>query len=214
MESLRFTSIFFLFICYLSINACSNVHQQLITKDDETEVFTNKNKQVLIVYLSRTQNTKAVAQMIQQMMGGELVELALQNPYPQDYRAIVAQVQKENETGFLPVLKTKIENIHQYDTIFLGFPTWGMQLPPPMKSFLKQYDLKGKTIIPFNTNAGYGVGSGFESIKQLCIESKILTGFSVEGGKERDGVLFVMKGEKEVMVREQVKKWLGEIKML
>ncbi len=123
-------------------------------------------------------------------------------------------MQKENETGFLPVLKTKIENIHQYDTIFLGFPTWGMQLPPPMKSFLKQYDLKGKTVIPFNTNAGYGVGSGFDSIKQLCKESKILTGYSVEGGKERDGILFVMKGEKEVMVREQVKKWLGEIKML
>lgn len=211
MKSLRFTSIFFLFTCYFAINACSNVHQQLITKDDETEIFTNKNKQVLIVYLSRTQNTKAVAQMIQQMMGGELVELALQNPYPQDYRAIVAQVQKENETGFLPVLKTKIENIHQYDTIFLGFPTWGMQLPPPMKSFLKQYDLKGKTIIPFNTNAGYGVGSGFETVKSLCPNSQILEGFEVKGGIERDGVLFVMKGEKAEEVNNQIASWLSKI---
>ncbi len=50
------------------------------------------------------------------------------------------QVAKENETGFLPPLKTKIDNIKQYDVVFVGFPTWGMQLPPPMKSFLRQYN--------------------------------------------------------------------------
>lgn len=168
-------------------------------------------KNILIVYLSRTKNTKAVAKIIHQNVGGNLVELELQNPYPEDYKTIVAQVQRENGTDFLPPLKTKIDGIEKYDVVFIGFPTWGMKLPPPMKSFLKQYNLKDKTIIPFNTNAGYGIGSSFETVKELAPNSKILEGFSVEGGKERDGILFVMKGEKEREVRNEVKKWLQKI---
>src|SRR5690606_2235720 len=73
------------------------------------------------------------------------------NPYPEHYQTTVNQVAEENRTGYLPPLKTKIDNIGTYDYIFVGFPTWGMQLPPPMKSFLNEYDLSGKVIIPFNT---------------------------------------------------------------
>jgi flavodoxin len=169
---------------------------------------------ILIVYLSRTKNTKAVAEMIQEQVGGRLIELELVTPYPEDYRAIVAQVAKENETGFLPPLKTKITDLDQYEVVFIGFPTWGMQLPPPMKSFLHENDLSGKTVIPFNTNAGYGIGSSFETVKELCSECQILEGFSTKGGIERDGVLFVMEGKKEVEVRQEVKKWLMQIGLL
>jgi flavodoxin len=108
-------------------------------------------KNTLIVYLSRTNNTKVIAEIIHQKVGGTLVALELETPYPDDYRATVQQVVRENETGYLPPLKTKIDRIEQYDFLFLGFPTWGMQLPPPVKSFLHQYSLKGKTVIPFNT---------------------------------------------------------------
>lgn len=123
----------------------------------------------------------------------------------------MSQVANENETGFLPPLKTKIENIEKFDVVFLGFPTWGMQLPPPMKSFLKQYNLEGKIIVPFNTNAGYGIGSTFKTVKELCPKSKILEGFSTKGGIERDGVLFVMEGNKEKEVQVEVRKWLKKI---
>lgn len=173
-----------------------------------------KNKDVLIIYLSRTKNTKAVAKMIHKNVGGDLVALELQNPYPEDYKVIVDQVANENATNFLPTLKTKIENIEKYDVVFIGFPTWGMQLPPPMKSFLKQYDLSGKIIIPFNTNAGYGVGSSFQTVKELCPKSSVLEGFSTKGGIERDGILFVMEGEKEKQVQEEVQRWLITIKIL
>jgi len=57
--------------------------------------------------------------------------------------------------------------------VFVGFSAWGMKLPPPMKSFLKQYGLSGKTVIPFNTNAGYGVGDSFHTVKELCKNSKV-----------------------------------------
>jgi flavodoxin len=106
-------------------------------------------KKILIVYLSRTNNTKAIAEIIHQKVGGRMVALELETPYPADYHMTVQQVVRENETGYLPPLKTKIEHIEQYDIVFLGFPTWDMQLPPPVKSFLHQYYLKGKTLIPF-----------------------------------------------------------------
>jgi len=169
---------------------------------------------VLIVYLSRTNNTKAIAEIIQKNVGGRLVALVLETPYPENYKAIVDQVVQENESGFLPPLKTKIDSIEKYDYIFVGFPTWGMQLPPPMKSFLKQYDLRGKTIVPFNTNAGYGVGSSFETIKKLCPKSIILDGFSIKGGVERDGIYFVMEGEKEKQAQVEVKEWLRKLSLL
>ncbi|SIS28641.1 Flavodoxin [Chryseobacterium shigense] len=107
------------------------------------------------------------------------------SPYPKDYKATVDQVSEENRTGFLPSLKTKMNDLEKYDVVLIGFPTWGMKLPSPVKSFLSQYDLKGKTIVPFNTNAGYGAGSSFETIKALCPQSKILEGISVKEGIER-----------------------------
>lgn len=170
-----------------------------------------KNKKILIVYLSRTKNTKAVAQIIHKAVGGDLATIELVTPYPENYQTTVQQVVEENSTGFLPPLRTKIDSMAKYDVVFVGFPTWGMKIPPPVKSFLKQYDFSGKTVIPFNTNAGYGVGSGFETVKKLCPNSKLLEGFSTKGGIERDGVLFVMEGDKLKQVQSEVHTWLKKL---
>jgi len=171
------------------------------------------SSQVLIVYLSRTNNTKAIAEIIQRNVGGTLVALELETPYPENYQVTVQQVVKENETGYLPPLKTKIDSLEKYNVIFIGFPTWDMKMPPPMKSFLHEYKLSGKTIIPFNTNAGYGAGSGFQTVKELCPDSKVLEGFEIKGGVERDGVLFVIKDEKAKEAETKVKSWLQKIKV-
>jgi flavodoxin len=173
-----------------------------------------KDQKVLIVYLTRTKNTKAIAELIQSYMGGRLVELELVTPYPEDYKTMVDEVVKENEKEFFPALKTKIDSIEKYDIVFIGAPTWDMKLPPPMKSFLSLYDLAGKTVIPFNTHAGYGVGSCFTTIKKMAPKSTVLEGLSIEGGIEKEGVYFVMKGEKRVEADSAVKKWLEKIKVL
>lgn len=172
------------------------------------------NDKILIVYLSRTSNTKAVAEMIQKEVRGSLLSLELVKPYPENYKSIVDQVATENETGYLPPLKTKADNINNYETIFVGFPTWGMQLPPPIKSFLKSYDLTGKTIIPFNTNAGYGLGNSIETLKKLAYKSHLHDAFETKGGIERDGILFVMNGEKKSQVKSDLNKWLTRIKII
>ncbi len=150
---------------------------------------------ILIVYLSRTSNTKTIAEIIHRNTGGTMVSLELEKPYPENYRATVEQVVHENETGYLPPLKTRIDNIQKYDIVFVGFPTWGMKLPPPMKSFLKQYNLAGKTIVPFNTNDGYGIGSSFETVKELCPKSKMLEGFTNAGWRWSMPLLMQKKRE-------------------
>ncbi len=170
---------------------------------------TDKNK-VLIVYLSRTKNTKAVAKIIHEKVGGDLVEIEPKIPYSEDYQTNVDEVQDQNEKGILPELKDEID-ISKYDTIFVGFPTWGMQLPPPIKTFLNNNDWTGKTIVPFNTNAGYGLGSSKSQIENYCFEGKITEIFSVKGGHEREGILFVMEGKKAIEVKKNIQDWLQRI---
>jgi flavodoxin len=168
---------------------------------------------ILIVYLSRTNNTKTIAEIIHKKVGGTLVALQLEKPYPEDYRETVQQVVHENETGYLPPLKTKIDSIQNYDIVFVGFPTWGMKLPPPMKSFLHQYDLSGKTVIPFNTNDGYGIGSAFETVRELCPKSKLLEGFSITGGMDGNGQPNLSNEEKKNKAETEVTTWLNRIKV-
>jgi len=199
-----------LLISFLLILGCSSSQM----KDSNASVNSIlKSNKVLIVYLSRTNNTKTIAEIIHKNAGGTLVALELDKPYPENYRATVEQVVKENETGYLPPLKTKIDSIQNYDVVFVGFPTWGMKLPPPIKSFLKQYDLSGKTIVPFNTNDGYGIGSSFDTVKELCPKSKILDGFSIKGGTESDGQSRLSKIENVKDAETKVKNWLQEIKL-
>ncbi|MGA8044245.1 MAG: flavodoxin [Terracidiphilus sp.] len=199
--------IVFVVICLLSWAA---VAQQGPGKD----LRLPSEKTVLIVYLSRTNNTKAIAEIIHQKVGGRLVALELETPYPADYHMTVEQVVHENETDFLPPLKTKIDRIDQYDVLFLGFPTWAMQLPPPVKSFLHEYDLKGKTVIPFNTNGGYGPGNSFETVRKLCPRSAVLHGFAIRGGSERDGEYLAIQGARAEEARKEVESWLRNIGVL
>jgi len=198
---------------FLSVTSCSRAEESgtqkgtsLIEKADSLQ-----DKKVLIVYLSRTKNTKVLAEIIHRKVGDSLVGIELDKPYPAHYQTAVDQVAQENRTGFLPPLKTKIDSMDTYDLVFIGFPTWGMQLPPPIKSFLNDYNLAGKTVIPFNTNAGYGIGSTFETVRQLCPGSKVLEGYSTKGGVERDGILFVMEGNKEKSVENEIQHWLVKI---
>ncbi len=201
--------ILFAFFLFISAYSSSQMKESNIKADTTLDPT-----KVLIVYLSRTNNTKAIAEIIKKNVGGTLVALELEKPYPENYQATVQQVVKENETGYLPPLKTKIDSIEKYDVVFLGFPTWDMKMPPPMKSFLHRYNLSGKTVIPFNTNAGYGVGSGFQTVKELCPNSTILEGFSIKGGVERDGIYLVIKDDKAKEAETEVKKWLQKIKVV
>ncbi|HTE27242.1 NADPH-dependent FMN reductase family protein, partial [Flavitalea sp.] len=100
----------------LSFSACSSSE----LKDSKAEMHAAVDPdKILIVYLSRTSNTKAIAEIIHSNVGGTMVALELEKPYPENYQATVQQVVKENETGFLPPLKSKIDNIQKYELVFI-----------------------------------------------------------------------------------------------
>jgi flavodoxin len=183
------------------------------TQEQNAPPQSGDTNRVLIAYLTRTKNTLAVAEIIQQEVGGDMMEVKPAEPYPEDYDAIVAQVDEENESGYTPPLKSTVENMQAYDTVFFGFPTWDMQLPPPMKTFLGEHDLGRKTVVPFNTNGGYGVGSSFQTIADRCPNSDVLEGFSTKGGLERDGIYLAIKGERREEVHAEVTDWLQRIQV-
>ena len=114
---MRMTNLLLAFVVFLS--GCSSSESKRILTEVNNRFDTSK---VLIVYLSRTNNTKAVAEIIHSNTGGKLVSIELKNPYPADYQATVQQVVKENETGFFPPLKTTVDSIEQFDILFVGFP--------------------------------------------------------------------------------------------
>ena len=204
------------FICAIGLMGCPSAENsqtaQNMVPSPNPPVNTD-NPKALIVYLSRTKNTEVLANMVQEKVGGELVALELQTPYPENYQAIVRQVDQENQDGYLPPLKNQISDIGQYDVIFVGFPTWDMQLPPPIKSFLNHYqaDLNGKMIVPFNNNAGYGMGQSLAQFNQYCRGCQIMQSIELRGGIERDGILFVMEGERANQAKNEIAQWLQDL---
>lgn len=189
-----------------SLVACSQAN----TAVEGKPLANTDNSKPLIIYLSRTQNTQTLAQIVQQQTNGDLSEIITQTPYPSDYKQTVEQVRRENEQGYLPPLKPLAHNVADYQVIYLGFPTWGMQLPPPVKSWLASTDLQGKIVYPFNSNGGYGVGSAFDDVKRLCRSCIVKEGFSIKGGSERDGVFLAIKGEKTTEAMNKISVWINK----
>ncbi|WP_199505871.1 flavodoxin [Exiguobacterium sp. RIT594] len=126
----------------------------------------------------------------------------------------VEQNAQEQEVDTLPELKTTIPNFENYDRIFIGTPTWNMALPQSVVSFLNGYNFKGKTVIPFNTNGGYGPGSTFRQINAGTQGAKVLDGYTVKGGEETNGIILAIKGENKAKVSKEIDVWLEKIKQL
>jgi len=175
---------------------------------------TMKQPKTLIVYYSRTGNTKVVADMIQQQVGGDLAQIETKADRPTNYRAEVEQNAREQEQDTLPELKATVPNLKSYARIFIGSPTWNMALPQAVVAFMQANDFAGKTVIPFNTNGGYGIGSVFTQIKQGARGANVLKGFSIKGGEEINGVRLAIQGNRQVTVDKAVIKWLKDINQL
>jgi len=153
---------------------------------------------ILIIYYSWSGNTRKIAHIIQKEVGGDMVEIIPENPYPSSYNATVEQAKKEIKMDYKPPIKTKIEDIEKYDIIFVGTPNWWSTIAPPVVTFLTQHNLSGKTIIPFITHGGGGQGRVVSDIKRLCPESKVLEPLSIYEGGSTD-------------LREKILEWLKKL---
>lgn len=111
--------------------------------------------------------TEYMAKVIQKETGADLFRIQTVQEYPTEYRDVTNQASQEKESNFRPELATHIENIDEYDTIFVGYPNWWGDMPMALYSFFDEYDLSGKKIIPFNSHGGSGFSSSVQEITEL-----------------------------------------------
>ena len=110
---------------------------------------------------------RAIADMIQQNTGGDLFSIRTSVVYPTDGGELIDYAAQEQDENARPELTSHIENLDQYDTIFVGYPNWWADLPMAVYSFFDEYDFSGKTIIPFNVHNGSRFSRTIETIQEL-----------------------------------------------
>lgn len=134
---------------------------------------------ILIAYLTHSGNTRKIADYIHNAVGGTVFEIQPEAPYPNSYNAVVEQAKKEIKAGYMPSLKTNVDSLDSYDTIFIGSPNWWSTIAPPVATFLSLNNWSGKTVVPFCTHGGGGQARVLKDIAKLCHGAKVLDGFEV-----------------------------------
>lgn len=151
-----------------------------------TGVFLNAQaSKTLVVYFSWSGNTRAAAEYVREILNTDIFEIIPANRYPSDYSAMLSQYRREKERDTFPRLANNID-ISQYDTIILCYPNWGGDLPWVVKSFLSANNFSVKRIAPLCTHGGGGFARSINSIRELCPNSTILEGFSINGREARN----------------------------
>lgn len=132
-------------------------------------------------------NTQYVAQLIQENTGADIFRIEPKTPYPTDHSTLVDLAKKEQEKNARPELAAKVENLDQYDVIFLGYPNWWGDMPMILYTFLESHDLSGKTVIPFNTHGGSGLSNTISTIEKLQPNATVnKDGFTVSRNNVQD----------------------------
>lgn len=131
-------------------------------------------------------NTKVVANIIREITGGDTFQIDTVKSYPKDYAATTNVAKKELNENARPELSGHVENMESYNVIFLGYPNWWGTMPMPVFTFLEEYDLSGKTIVPFCTHEGSGIGRSENDITKLCPEAILLKGLAIHGSRVND----------------------------
>lgn len=134
----------------------------------------SSNKNILVLYFSLTEHTEKVAKTIYNKVGGDIIKLEPNKTYPTDYSEATKIAKAEQNENARPELKTKIDNIDKYDVIFLGYPIWWGDMPMFFYTFLDEYDLSGKTIIPFCTSGATGIADTPDKIQKEEPNAKVI----------------------------------------
>ena len=155
----------------------------------------------LVVYFSWSGNTEFVANEIAQETGADVFRVvpADASRYNADYDTVVDIAKKEIADNVRPEFSGSVDNLDQYDTIYLGYPCWWGDMPMVMYSFLDKYDLSGKRLAPFTTNEGSGFGNSLENIAKAEPNAKMIDGLQLRGKQARNSV-------------SQIKAWVDSVK--
>lgn len=127
-------------------------------------------------------NTEAVARMIQKLTGGDTFHIDPVQNYPADYTETTEVAKKELRQNARPALTARVERMDTYDIVLLGYPNWWSTMPMAVCTFLEACDFAGKTILPFCTHEGSGMGHSEGDIRKLCPGAQVLKGLPILGG--------------------------------
>ena len=178
------------------ITACGNKEKNE-GEPEATKILENKTakeeNKILIVYFSKTGenynvgtvnvgNTAMVASYIKEYLECDSFEIVPVKKYPDKYSEATDLAKQEQKDNARPEIKNKLENLDEYDTIFIGYPIWWGDLPMIVYTFIEEYDLSGKTIIPFNTHEGSDDAGTYNTLKNRLKDSNVNTkGLSLKG---------------------------------
>ena len=126
-------------------------------------------------------NAQLLAEMAQEVTGGDLFFIETVEKYPAEYRGTTDQAKTEQNDDARPELLSHVENMDAYDTIVLIYPNWWGTLPQSVFTFLEEYDFSGKTILPLCTHEGSRLGRSESDIASICPDARLLDGLSVKG---------------------------------
>ncbi len=144
-------------------------------------------------------NTQYVAYIIQENTGADIFRIEPVTPYPMDHAELEEIVTEEKRNNAMPEIASEIEHLEQYDTIFLGYPNWYSDMPRIIYSFLEQYDLSGKTIIPFVTSGGSGFSNTIQTITEQEPDATVVTdGLSISRTEVQDA-------------KQEIIQWVNEL---
>lgn len=155
----------------------------------------------LIVYYSYTGNTKKIANAIKNNLNCDILEVTPKIPFSNDYDEVVAEYQNNSIKGKSIEINDIEIDLKEYDKIIIGSPVWWYTICPVITSFLKKYDLSGKKIYPFATNAGW-LGKTFKDIETLCPNSEVKKGMNI---------VFESYTDNLVTSKQEIDKWIKEI---
>ena len=127
-------------------------------------------------------NTEVTAKKIQNLTGSDIFQIKPVKSYPDDYTETTNVAKEEQRKDARPELTETVNNMDSYDVICIGYPNWHGTMPMAVFTFLEGYDFSGKTIVPFCTHEGSGMGSSERDIKKLCPNAKVLSGLAIRGG--------------------------------
>lgn len=156
------------------------------TETNQHQIDIDSDSKILIAYFSWSGHTKELAQEIQSQVGGDLFEIQTKEPYTTDINVLSSQSLQEQRDNIRPALSTHVDNMDQYDMIFIGYPNWWSNMPMPVFTFLEEYDFSGKTIIPFTTYGESGFGNSLSSIHEILKDSTIVKGLAIQEHEMED----------------------------
>jgi flavodoxin len=154
----------------------------------------------LVAWFSRSGNTRVIAWQIVRSLQADRFEIQPARPYPDDYFETAEQARQERDTGFEPPLAATVERMDGYETLYLGFPIWGMTAPPVIRSFLLGHGPVRSRIVPFITHGGYGLGDSLDVVASHAPQARLVEGLVMERPQERQTI-------------ERVTEWLDQLEI-